>query len=507
MQAEFWKFNKRTNSTKRPDGQGAVINISIRQNFTNKEGDRTMNVCSPTIFITDNTNNIDKLYNYMKMNGRYYFIREVSRGYDNTAILRCEIDSLATLKDDIANTKAFVAYSSSDYNGNIDDVRNHDTINVTYGHNNNFVPFPLGQISYILAVRGSKGLATCYLLTKDQLINIATEINDTLGEVTQASFNRAKAIWATANSSMTSEELTTLVWQGWGEFFGGVGSELVEDFAQYRADVKNSIVSLRMTYVSYDFLRSGASATQIQLGSYTSQILAYDITNIYQTGSDWVTMPILGNSYLKGDRFSSYGMYLPYAGNISIPADEIIQSGQIQVTYSISAATLDIIYTIRNSSGKRIFTTQGNAGAELFLATNNNQSAVIGAGFSTIKTAIHISSAIISGGATAVLDVPAATQSAIGIIAPQQVSGGGSISSAIGAYGGLYVETYCSMRGNSGLIGQDAYNLVGGPLFAVRKLGDLSGYCKCIDASIESNDLYEILYIANRQINNGFFIE
>lgn len=509
MEALFFKFSKRVNSTARPsDATGYLTNVSIRQNFTNKEGDRSSAVCSPTLFIEDVNNNFDTSYNYMKMGGRYYFIRDIDRTIDKAARLNCEIDALATLKEDILNTKAFVLYSASDYNNDIDDVRNHDTIptqqsSVPFGF-----PFSVDTSgTYILTVKGGNGVATTYGLTNSQLLSIANEINGTLGEATQSAWQSATSIWRQTDPSKTDQENANIIMEGWGEFFGHIGDKVTDNYLQFLADVKNSIVSLRWTPISAGSYTSGGSSSAISLGSYATLVIGTDITKLIKGSSTSITIPILGTGYTRGDRFSSYGIYLPFSGAYQLSADDVVGHNSCEVYVNIGCANGDIIYRVVNSSGKRICTASGNCASDTFLSTNNQQGAFVSSLSSALKLGISTGTAIASGGLSATIGIVGAATSSIGMIAPQQLSGGGSISTAVGYFAGNLIEAYCSMRSSSGLIGTDAYNIVGGPLFAVRTLGSLSGYCQCQNASVESSDLTEILYIANRQINNGFFIE
>lgn len=507
MQALFFKFAKRTNSTKRPnDATGTPLNITIRQNYTNKEGDRTSRVCSPTFFITDINDNFDTSFNYMKYGGRYYFIRDIKRGYDKTAILECEVDALATLKTEILATRAYVAYSASNYNSNIDDSRDKDL--VAAQHSTTSAAFPLSRgVCYILTVRGGNGLATTYGMDGATLQSIATQINQTFGESTTTSFQAAEAIWATTDPSKTDQENAKIIMEGWGEFFGLLGASLTDNYLEYLADVKNSIVSLKWVLIDSAAYTQGGTSELVQLGSFTTTIMARNITQLVNSSSASITVPVLGSGYMRGDRFSSYGLFLPYAGSFQLPAEEIIDANSLDIFLNIGLANGDIVYRVLNGNGKRICTASGNCSSDSFLATNNAQGAFVGSIQSAARTLITASSAMVSGGVGLAFAGPSLAESMIGAVHPQQLSGGGCISTAAGSFAGLNFEAYCTMRKHSGLMSSGAYQAIGGPLFDVVSLGNLSGYCKCIDASIESNDLAEIIYIANRQLNNGFFIE
>ena len=102
-------FNKRKNSTKRPSG-GHKRNVVLLDDVS---------LYSP-IFQSEYWDYND---NYCKWAGRFYYVTDVVTKNQNIFEVHCEIDPLATWKDDIMATTAFVTFSTSDFDIGIPDYR------------------------------------------------------------------------------------------------------------------------------------------------------------------------------------------------------------------------------------------------------------------------------------------------------------------------------------------------------------------------------------------------
>ena len=102
-------FNKRKNSTKRPAG-GSERDVVLLNDVS---------LYSPVF----ECNYWDYNDNYVKWAGRYYYVVDVVCKRHDLFDVHCEIDPLATWKDDIKGTNAFVTFSTSDYDIGIPDYR------------------------------------------------------------------------------------------------------------------------------------------------------------------------------------------------------------------------------------------------------------------------------------------------------------------------------------------------------------------------------------------------
>lgn len=109
MEITLYNFTKRRNSTKRPS-KGILVNVNL------KEGCSHYN---PSFILTTNPTN----YSYLSWGTWYYYISDIVNTRNGVWTISCEIDVLATWKDDIKSTSAYVLYSSSNYNTDLIDSR------------------------------------------------------------------------------------------------------------------------------------------------------------------------------------------------------------------------------------------------------------------------------------------------------------------------------------------------------------------------------------------------
>lgn len=119
IQATFYDFAKRENSTARPNSAGNVLSIML------KEATDLMNpvieVHQANIFIFN--------YCYINFTHRYYFINSVESIAKDTYLLHLTCDVLATYREDVKGQAIFALVSSYDYDKWLDDDR------ITTGHN------------------------------------------------------------------------------------------------------------------------------------------------------------------------------------------------------------------------------------------------------------------------------------------------------------------------------------------------------------------------------------
>ena len=109
MEAVFYSnFSKKINSTKRPSG-GTTRQVRL------KEACPLLN----PVFLLDTVN---YSYNYVKWEGRYYWINDIVALTNNVGEYHCSVDVLASWKNDIGNTEAYILRSSNLSDGKIIDT-------------------------------------------------------------------------------------------------------------------------------------------------------------------------------------------------------------------------------------------------------------------------------------------------------------------------------------------------------------------------------------------------
>lgn len=161
MEIKLYNFTKRRNSTKRPS-KGIIINVNL------KEGCSHYN---PSFILTTNPTN----YSYLSWGTWYYYITDVVNTRNGVWTISCEIDVLATWKDDIKNTSAYVLYSSSSYDIGIPDTRLSTKPN--YIVKTNAVSYPIVGVPLYVVTYIGQGGATMKGITENSLNTLQSALS------------------------------------------------------------------------------------------------------------------------------------------------------------------------------------------------------------------------------------------------------------------------------------------------------------------------------------------
>lgn len=110
MQAIFYQFAKRTNSTKRPSG-GREFGIDLKA---------PCNIINPEIKIASQSDPTGYNYCYLPTFSRYYWVKNwtYSEGLWTASLI---VDTLASYREQIGNSTEYVARSSARFDGTISD--------------------------------------------------------------------------------------------------------------------------------------------------------------------------------------------------------------------------------------------------------------------------------------------------------------------------------------------------------------------------------------------------
>lgn len=110
MQATFYQFAKRTNSTKRPSG-GHEFGIDLKA---------PCNIIDPEIKIATQSDPTGYNYCYLPTFSRYYWVKNWTYA-DGLWTASLTVDTLASYRDQIGNYTEYVVRSSAKYDGTISD--------------------------------------------------------------------------------------------------------------------------------------------------------------------------------------------------------------------------------------------------------------------------------------------------------------------------------------------------------------------------------------------------
>lgn len=490
MEILLFKFTKKQNSTKIPnDSDGVTVYVDIKQNVMGgREGfSKDCFAVTPTFFVKGGlTPEKATCYNYCKAFGRYYFIRNAMVDISNAITLFCEVDALATLQTEISNTVARVLYSSSHGSNQIDDRRNGPTANTIVDWETAQM-FPQSVTgSYILNVIGISDNPNSTPFSVSYLLKDAPSGNQ---------FARA----------MLDDNLLTSLTRWWN-------------------NTQNFVVSLKWTPIEIpDTTTSGSEP--IYVGQYQAAAAGFPFNVRYYSISNIpIPIPKRYSDYRQSSKYVDYVLNVPYCGAHRIPVSILKGESNLYATPVLDLMTGDLVVRITNDAGTIIEMCAGNAFSDIPVAVESgigkNALAVIGSSLAVGAAAVTGGAALagaaeagteiasISRTAVGVAHLANAAQTAIGAVMHEQteLTRGGALSSAVGGVA-LPVLEIVENAHDSIFNPSDVQASRGLPLGKPILLGNLNGYCQTEGAQVEADDYSEIIYIANKQMDAGFYIE
>lgn len=447
----YRQFNKRKNSTKQPAG-GVKRNVVLLDDVS---------LYQP-VFRSEYWDYND---NYCKWAGRYYYVTDVVTVNHNIFEVHCEIDPLATWKDDILGSTGFVTFSTSDYDVGISDYRlSSDPITITKSASTPV--FPDLEERYVVTYIGTDSCSTVGI-SEDKL-------NALQGKMMSDKFVSTVRDWY--------KKLVTT-----GETDGLITSNLV---ASLIGNTSNTITSC--IYMPKFYGHKGE--TIVLAGDYWTGIVGtvpyHSLSENYNIKIPWA---FPNGDFRNRAEFTALAIYLPGYGFIALNADNYQGQSSIPVQATLDSFTGEITYLV-DGKAKGTCTT----GYPVQVGTSQKGN-VVGA-ISGVTQAVVSGTAgnpigAIAGGFNAV-------RSAIGVDPSSVGSMGGS--SAFECYKNILVLV---MAHNTNVDPSSVAGTIGRPLNAVRNIGSLSGYVQTSKMQVSTSAPDEYKAVMNETLNGEMYIE
>lgn len=445
-------FSKPINSTKRPSG-GQTISVFLKH---------PTSVVNPTFRITG----FNTAWNYVQWGSRYYYVRDIIIMTETQAEYVCEIDVLATYKNEIGASSQYVVRAASAYNGAIADALYPMTALRTMEKSTptttrSFVMPELG--AYIFGVQGKTtgdtfGCTTYYVCD----IYHAKDLMDAIFNISLQDFDAQNV-----------------------EQVAGIPEALYQSLI----NPQQYIVSCKFLPFDPESIGSGA-VEHIMFGWYDSEVSAF----VFDPSFDELpyidgvfTLPkhpqsARGN-YLNNSPYSEYVLSIMPFGEIVLPSDLLV--GATQIYYKCicdvitGMATLRI-YTGTNDTGQCIASASGKVGVDI----------AISSGIYDMSKSSAISRGVAGAFASAMqagldkLDLGAAAGFTANGVVNSVLTPTVSTSGNNGALDFLEYPVVLYSR-FAGVVDDDQLQN-GRPLCAIRTISTLSGYIKCINVDIDT---------------------
>lgn len=444
----YENFSKRSNSTKRPAG-GYSVNVKLKNNTS---------VESPVFFI----DGVNLSVNYCKWDNNYYFITDIVLGNNNIYELHCTIDVLASFKEYIQNTRAYIEYASS-RNLNIPD--NRIPLNTTPTVTLEVTEKPAFDLegSYYVAVTGIGKVGFYKALSRNDIDNLVFDIRSAYfpSEADNIADAIVKAGQQLVGSGSLSENIKACYWM------------------PFKAPVSTS-------------------AEFLHVGMYETNCQGYEITNLTPINVFNLTIPWQHTDWRNTSPYTEVYLYLPYIGMVSYPASNLVNASTITVRRCINVASGSIAYEVTANNGLELGIYSADIAVAIPIGSSSiNPATAAGgllSGVAAAVTAPTVAGKIFGAASASVSGIQALNTSSGGI-------GGGAGS-------GLNLYIYCYVVTHNTVVEPYTFaDIWGYPIGIVDSIGNYSGYIQCSDFSCDAPLHDDERNQLNALLNSGIYLE
>lgn len=463
MEFTLYQFSKRRNSTKRPTASTPQRKLSGWHKDDSS-------IYSPTFTIQERL--ID--YTYLQWEGKFYYINDFIFIRKNYYELVCELDVLATYKENILNTSAFVSFSSSTYSNNIIDTRCSTAIAPT------------------IKTESSQLLTDCTtsLSTGTYILSYVTS---------QPTYGASGVLWLSqAACKNIAHSLSSEGFIGW-----------LDAFPKQLAGAYDALLSC--FFVPFKWAAESGTEGNIWLGNYDTGITGKFITNKMYSCS--VKIPWQYSDFRNIYPYTSLILYLPGYGYAELNPSDYIGLNNLNVELYIDGSTGTGTYLVGD-----LFKATTTFAVPIAIGTIKSNA--LGAIQSALATAGTAAAAVGASIATGGVGAPAAIATAAGIagsaantfITSQQRSLGsigsnGGISSLIATPIADESHVACFTISHDTIQQPTSFDTIAGrPCNQILSLRSLSGFCQTLGASVTTPTAV-ISNKINSFLDGGIYLE
>lgn len=478
MELTLLNFSKRINSTKKPTAE----QLAAGKVFSDLTLKQLTNIDNPNLLLAGAKENDYKFnYAYVKEWDRYYHIKTSDLRHEDIYTARLELDDLATFKDDILATSAYIVYSTTGFNRWIRDDRVPLIIKdseILTGASNPMV----GGASLFEAVADETVILTCQ--SKGSYVGG--------GGLTH---------WIMRESDIS--KITGTVFDA---------SSIWEDLQKQFGDAMGAIVSVIRLPINpnaipsagpYIFYLSNFQPVDDQGNPFSFNI----VSNSHISASGDVSIPLSYTDFRFTEPYTQCKISLPFIGVTDISISDFVPTGQVNYRIDLDVLTGSIIYTLYNTGLARpVASFSGQCGNQIPIVSTQTQNASsIVSGF--LGGAASIGTSLVTGN-----PIPAVI-GGIGSIANAFYAANQKTNSVIGSYSGGRSEfanreiRLISQKFKTANEPSNLADFEGRPVCKVDTLSNYSGYIKTQGFSIDIAANSDVINSINKKLDAGIYIE
>lgn len=358
VNATFYNFSKRKNSTAFPTGAGTVIAVELKSG---------VDMLNPSFLIAQEN---QPRFSYLLFEGRFYFITGVNNVRNGLWEIGAAIDVLATNKSAILAMNAFVLYYSHNNDEIVDGRLSTKTEVNVLTEVGDFSRIGAGT-SYLVSVTGVDGVSVFAcdretvddLMPSDKLDAIQSNWNDNLDNIREVLEHIEEVTDVVSMIKYGVKALITIAVNGFIMLFEADNSLLNFDTSQ------GSVRNCFLLPVSINEL--GGTTSNILLGRlYSGKQGKKGITRIIHDSAT-VTIPWQADDWRRNAPYHNIYLYIPYIGLIEVPANEIIDSNTITINATLDTYSGNAIFQAVASNGSIIGHWATNLSSSYAIGTSN----------------------------------------------------------------------------------------------------------------------------------------
>lgn len=459
LEVHLYSFSKRRNSTKRPSGDGHTVELFFK---------------GPTSYRSFNAQIRESRmpYNYMEWGGWYYWIEDIVSEANNLFSFRCVLDELATYKDAILNTSAFIEYDTST-NLELPDGRIPPKVTPVVKMNSTELTRDLDRTgTCIVTVMGEKTVGS-YPISATQAAGLLNNLSD----------------WTDKGMPESSGDDIVSVFQNFIEQLQWQGKQAI--------GTGSAPDKLRMC-VWLPWKVTGDVSEKIHLGYYDTGITSTRIVNRNITYSKKIAIPWNFSDWRRNMPYTELYLYLPFVGTIHLNASNFIGYSELLVTCCLDKITGDISYMVRTSDLGEIVGTYGASTGVLMPIGSSNAD--------LNKEVTQLIGAVSSAAMGNAAGIASGMLGALTSLIPNQTTIGG-LSGCSTNYV-AFQTIYCYTVSHDTIADPASItSVMGTPYMKVDRIGNHSGYVQTHGASVSADALSGVLDAINSRLDGGVYIE
>ncbi len=491
----LYDFQKRHNSTRRPDGGSWNISGTLREGSS---------LITPTIafeFGTDfspmnNSFNLKFNYAYVAKFARYYWITDWT--YDGGLWhASMKVDVLATFRPQILAASAFVAYDESTNTDIVDSRLSMITAKT--------IESKIGMFSKLGQNDTAGGVVIVSCTGKNSTAAFAMQpvaISQLMNNVVtwgNATFTDPASSYPGSPNDSFGEAL-------WNALTGSVSwwKRVAVNLASNGNAAENIRAAVQLPL---DIADISGNTQQIILGQYETNINAKKISSRVLYDSCQVQIPWRYNDWRMNEPYTEIYLYIPYVGNIKMPNGILVGETDLRIYAYVDLLSGDAVFQVYiQPSDKLIAAYSVNIGASYPIGASNISPAQTVTGLAGAAGAI--AAGVAKGGAAgAAIGALGAIQGIMAANTPNSSSIGGGGGGATQGLQGTCTVTVISHNTDPIPGDPNATAIMGTPTMRVRSLANVEGYLETRGAAITGNMTATEHAELNAMLDSGIYVE